>query len=148
MRPGQGKELQDRRRDHAERSFGTDEELLQVIAGVVLAQAAQALPHLPGGQHDLESQREFAGIAVAQYRGAARVGGKIAADFATAFGRKAQGEEAPPFFSLANTQPASAVMVLLRASTSRIRFMRERLRTICVPLASGVAAPQRPVFPP
>src|SRR5436190_7282243 len=97
MRLGQGKELQDRRRDYAERTFGTDEKLLQVVAGVVLAQAAQALPYLPGGQHDLESQHEFARIAVAQYRSAARIGGKIAAYFAAAFGRKAQGEEAPRF---------------------------------------------------
>src|SRR5256885_17085008 len=98
MRLGQGKELQDRRRDYAERSFGTDEKLLQVIAGVVLAQAAQALPYLSGGQHDLEPQRELASIAVAQHRSAARIGGKIAADFATAFGRKAQREKAPPLF--------------------------------------------------
>src|SRR5216684_4320057 len=38
----QRKEFQNRRCDHAERSFRTDEKLLQIIAGVVLAQAAQA----------------------------------------------------------------------------------------------------------
>ena len=37
-------ELQHRRGDDAERAFGADEELLQVIAGVVLAQRAQAVP--------------------------------------------------------------------------------------------------------
>src|SRR5258708_37666856 len=43
----QRKEFQNRRGDYAERSFGPDEKLLQVIAGVVLAQAAQALPYFP-----------------------------------------------------------------------------------------------------
>src|SRR5262249_28325555 len=39
-------------------------------------------------------------------------------------------------------------MVLLCTSTARMRFIRERLSTTCRPLASGVAAPHRPVFPP
>ena len=43
---GQGKELQHRRGDHPQRPFGPDEKLLQVVAGVVLAQAAQAIPDL------------------------------------------------------------------------------------------------------
>ena len=43
-RPRRGKQLQHRGGDDAERAFGADEELLQVVAGVVLAQAAQAVP--------------------------------------------------------------------------------------------------------
>src|SRR6266853_5343764 len=86
----QRKEFQNRRCDYTERSLGTDEKLLQVITRVVLAQAAQTIPYLSRGQHDLEPEHELTGIAVAQHCGAARVGGKIAADFAAAFGCKAQ----------------------------------------------------------
>src|SRR5258706_13302153 len=60
MRLRQRKEFQNRGCDYAERSFRTDEKLLQVIARVVLAQAAQAIPYLSRGQHDLEPQHELA----------------------------------------------------------------------------------------
>ena len=46
------------------------------------------------------------------------------------------------------TQPASAVIVRLLASTSRTAFMRERLSTTCVPEPSGVDPATSPVLPP
>jgi len=45
-------------------------------------------------------------------------------------------------------QPASTVIVLLTGSTSRIRFSRDSDSTTWVPLASTVAAPHMPVWPP
>jgi hypothetical protein len=40
------------------------------------------------------------------------------------------------------------VIVLLTGSTARMRFMRERLISTAVPLASGMLAPQWLVLPP
>ncbi len=46
------------------------------------------------------------------------------------------------------TQPASTVIVRLSASRARIAFMRVKLKTTWVPLASGVDPTTMPVFPP
>ena len=59
--------------------------MLEVVASVVLAQAAQAVPDLAAGQHDFEAEGEVAGIAVAQHLHAAGVGRQVAADLAAAF---------------------------------------------------------------
>ena len=75
-RPRRREQLQHRRGDDAERALGADEQLLEVVAGVVLAQAAQAVPDAPVGQHDLEAEHELARVAEAQHRGAAGVGGR------------------------------------------------------------------------
>ena len=45
------KELQHRRGDDAERALGADEQVLEVVAGVVLAQRGETVPHAPVGQH-------------------------------------------------------------------------------------------------
>ncbi|MNS90839.1 hypothetical protein D3C72_1249050 [compost metagenome] len=92
-----GEEFQRRRRDYAERALGADEQLLQVIAGVVLAQALQAVEHLTVGHDGLDAQHQVAHHAVAQDGGAAGVGRDDAADGGGAFGRKAEGEEAVLF---------------------------------------------------
>ena len=47
---------------------------LQVVAGVVLAQAAQPVPHLAARKYDFEPQTKFARVAVAQDLYAAGVG--------------------------------------------------------------------------
>ena len=86
-------ELQGRGGNDPERAFAADKELLQIVAGVVLAQPAQTVPDPPVGQHDLEPQRQLAGIAVAQHRDAAGIGRQIAADLAAALGSEAQREQ-------------------------------------------------------
>ncbi len=86
-------QFQHRRRDDAERALGADEELLEVVAAIVLAQAAQAVPDTPVGQHGFEAEHLLAGIAVAQHIDAARVGRKIAADLAAAFGGQRRREQ-------------------------------------------------------
>ena len=49
---------EDRGGDDAERALGADEELLQVVAGVVLAQRPQPVPDAAVGQHHLEPEHQ------------------------------------------------------------------------------------------
>ena len=77
---------QHRRGDDAERAFGAEEKLLEIVARVVLAQAAQSVPDAPVGQHHFEAQHLLARRAIAQHVYAARIGGEVAADLAAAFG--------------------------------------------------------------
>ncbi len=88
-----GMQPQHGRGDHAQRALGADKKLLQVVAGVVLAQPAQPVPQAAVGQHRLQSQDLFARRAVAQHVQPARIGGEVAADLAGAFRRQAQREQ-------------------------------------------------------
>jgi hypothetical protein len=92
-RPRQGKQLQDRGGDDAERAFRADEQVLQVVAGVVLAQPPQALPDAPVGEHHFEPEAQIARRAIGDHADAAGVGRKVAADAARAFRRQAQREQ-------------------------------------------------------
>ncbi|MNZ91458.1 hypothetical protein D3C78_1104450 [compost metagenome] len=95
---GQGMQLEHGGGDDAQRAFGANEQLLEVVARVVLAQTAQRGVDAAVGQHGLDAQREVAHIAVAQHGRAAGVGREIAADLARTFGAYAQREQAPGFF--------------------------------------------------
>ena len=88
-----GEQAQHRGRDDAQRAFGADEELLHVVAGVVLAQAPQPVPDAPVRQHHLEAQHQVAHGAVAQHLHAAGVGRDVAANLAGALGAEAQREQ-------------------------------------------------------
>ena len=92
-----GEELQGGGGDDPERAFAADKELLQIVAGVVLAQAAQPVPDPPVRQHDFQAQGQLARISVAQYRDAAGIGRQIAADLAAALGAEAEGEQPVSF---------------------------------------------------
>ena len=81
--------------DHAERAFGAEEELLQVVAGVVLAQAAQPIPHPAVGQHHFHAEHLLARGSIAQHVDPAGVGRKVAADLAAAFGGERERKQAP-----------------------------------------------------
>ena len=81
------------RRDEAQRALGADEQLLQVVAGVVLAQGAQPVEDPPVRQHDLEAEDQFAGRSVAEHVRAAGIGREVAAELAAALGSEAQGEK-------------------------------------------------------
>src|SRR5262249_38902470 len=85
LRARERKKFQRGRSDDAERAFRSDEDLLQVVAGVVLAQAAQAVPYLAGGKYHLEAKRQIARVAIAQHLCAAGVGREVAADGCRAF---------------------------------------------------------------
>jgi hypothetical protein len=94
--PGRGglsglrEELAARCGDETQRAFGTDEQLLQVIARVVLAQAAQAVEHPAIRQHHFKPEHQLARGAKTQHRGTTRIGREVAAQLATALRRQAQ----------------------------------------------------------
>jgi hypothetical protein len=87
---GQRVELHRRGGDDAQRAFAADHQVAQVVTGVVLAQARQAIPDVALRRHHLQPQAQVAGIAVAHHLGAAGIGAQVAADGATALGRQAQ----------------------------------------------------------
>ena len=52
------KQPQHRRGDDAERSLGADEEVAEIVAGIVLAELAEPVPDLAGGEHDLDAEHQ------------------------------------------------------------------------------------------
>ena len=90
---GQRMQAQRGRRDDAQRAFAAHVQVAQRIAGVVLAQPAQAVPDVALGRHHFQAQHQLARVAVAQHLGAARVGGQVAANGAAALGAQAEGEQ-------------------------------------------------------
>ena len=88
------KELEHGGRHQPQRTLGADEQMLEVVASIVLAQAAQAVPDAAVGQHNLQTEHQIAHIAVAQHLHAAGVGGDVAADGGRSFRRQRQGEQA------------------------------------------------------
>ncbi len=81
-------QAQHRRGDDAERAFRADEQVFQIVAGIVLFQLVEIVEHAAVGQHHFETERVRAGDAIRQRSGAAGIGGEIAADGAGAFGRQ------------------------------------------------------------
>ena len=79
-------EFEHRPGDHAERALGADEEVLEVVAGVVLAQGPQAVEDPTVGEHRLEAEDVASGVAIAQHVEAAGVGGDGAPDGGAAAG--------------------------------------------------------------
>ncbi len=88
-----GKKLQHRGGDDAESAFRADEQVLEIVAGIVLAQPPQSVPDPPVGQHHFEPEAEIAGIAIGQHIEPAGIGRQIAADAAGAFRGEAQGKQ-------------------------------------------------------
>ena len=81
-------EAQHRRGDYAERALGADEQVFQVVAGIVLLQFVEVIEHAAIRQHHFEAQRVRTRNAVSDGRGAAGIGGEVAANGASAFGGK------------------------------------------------------------
>ena len=144
-------QLQRRRRDDRQRPFAADEEIAQVVAGVVLAQARKAVPDAAFGSDGLEAEAQLARVAVAQHLRAAGVGREVAADLQLPWAARLSGNIRPcaaaPFCTACRTQPASATArgccvdaadPVERASES----------STCSPLSSGTEPPTRPVLPP
>ena len=126
------RQFQHRGGDDAERALGADEQLAQAIAGVVLAQPAQAVPDRAVGQHDLQPQHEVAGVAVAHRVVAARVHREDAADLRGAFRADRQRQQAVLFRGggLCGFQGDAGldVSVMSTGSRSRMRLSRAVLR--------------------
>ena len=77
----------------AQRAFGADEEMLEIVAGIVLAQAAQTVPDAAVGQDNLQAKSQLAHVAVAQHLHPAGIGGQVAADGGRSFGSQRQREQ-------------------------------------------------------
>ena len=75
-----GKSFTRRGGDEAQRAFGADQEVLEVVAGIVLFERVQPLVEPAIGQHGLDPERQFAGVAEGQHLDAAGVGAQHAAD--------------------------------------------------------------------
>src|SRR5262249_24560018 len=58
------KETQHSRSDDAESAFGPDEQVLEMVARVVLSWRFQPIPDTPGGEEALNSERKLARIAI------------------------------------------------------------------------------------
>ena len=89
-----GKQLQHRGGDDTERAFGADEEVLEIVAGVVLLELVEKVQHATIRQHDFDTHHEVAGDAIGERVGAAGIGGEIAADGAAALGAQRQRKQA------------------------------------------------------
>ena len=84
--------------DDAQRAFAADEQVAQVIAGVVLAQAGQAVPDVPLRRDHFKAQTQVARVAVAHHLRAARVGCQVTADGAAAFGGQTERKQKAGLF--------------------------------------------------
>ena len=135
---GRGNSRRRCRRHDAERAFGADEELLQVVAGVVLAQRRQLVEHAPVRQHDLEAEHERAHHAVAQHRRAAGIGRDDAAERRAALGSERHRQQAIDGGGggLQLGQHAAGLggqRIARSGSTARILRMRRSDRRISLP---------------
>ena len=77
-------------RDDAQRAFAAHEQVAQIVAGVVLAQALQAAPDFALRRDHFQPQAQLAAVTVAQHLCAARIGAQVAAQRAAAFASHAQ----------------------------------------------------------
>src|SRR6185312_10104896 len=81
------KELERRRGDDPERPFGADQEILEIVAGVVLLEGIEPVVEPAVGQYSLDPEAELSRIAIGQHLHAAGVGAEDAADARRALAR-------------------------------------------------------------
>ena len=86
--------LESRRGNDAERAFRSEEQRLDIVTGVVLAQPREPLEHPPVRQHHLEPEHQLAHHPVAQHAGAAGIGREVAPDLTAPLGAQAERKEA------------------------------------------------------
>ena len=136
---------QHRRGDDAERALGADEQVPQVVAGIVLLELVEVVQHAAVGEHHFEAEHMRARDAVGERRGAAGIGREIAADGAAAFRRQQMRKEPVDggggLARRCKVTPASQVMVFEVGSTSRMRSSRLSDSTIS-PCMRRLAADQ------
>ena len=129
------KELQARRRDHPERALGAEEQRLDVVAGVVLAQCRER-----GSTRPSPARPRVPAPGRASCRSAARSTPPALVDRLPPIwqlpweprlrGKKRCARSAASC-TCARTQPASAISESLATSTPRMRLSRSSDSTIC-----------------
>ena len=121
---------QARRGDDAERAFGADQQLLEVVAAIVLLERASApRTALPSGSTASMPEHQRAHRAEAQHLGAAGIGRDQAADRRRALGAERQreappGRAAPPRAGRRGSRRPRRPRLAGSASSERIRFIR------------------------
>src|SRR5690606_20830928 len=73
-----------------------DEQVLEVVAGIVFFELAEIVEHLARGQHNLDAQAKVACGAVGKRAYPAGIGGKVATDLARALRGKRERKEPVP----------------------------------------------------
>ena len=91
--PRLGKEPEHSTRHNAQGALAADEELFQIVTGVVLEHFVQAGQHAAVGQHDLQSQHQGTHDPVAQHPHTAGIHGDAAAHRGRTARRQVQGEK-------------------------------------------------------
>uniref|UniRef100_A0A1I8GLH3 G_PROTEIN_RECEP_F1_2 domain-containing protein n=1 Tax=Macrostomum lignano TaxID=282301 RepID=A0A1I8GLH3_9PLAT len=89
-RLGPGRAQYSRFSNDTKRSLATNEQLFNIVSGVVFPQSSQAVQHLSGRQHSLQTQGGAAQAAVPQQAKAASIRGQVAANLTAALGAKVQ----------------------------------------------------------
>ena len=82
---GPGKELEHCAGDNPQGPFCAHEQMFEVVTGVVLPQAIQAVPNTPIGEHHFQPKHKITHVAVANDVNAACVRGQVSANPAGAF---------------------------------------------------------------
>ncbi len=130
-----------------------DEELLQVVAGVVLAQAAQPVPDAAVGEHHFEPEHEVARIAIAQHRVPPALVDRLPPIVQLPSAASDSGNSMPASaaacWTAASVTPASAVTVAFARSSARMARSCARATTRSHG-RTHPASPRRtcPVLPP
>ena len=88
-----GEQFQGRGCNHTQGALGPDQQLLQVVAGIVLAEPFEAVEDLAVRHHGLNAEDQIAHHAVAEHGGAAGIGRNDPADGGRAFGGEAEREK-------------------------------------------------------
>ena len=83
--------------DDADCAFCADEELFEVVAGVVFAEGGEVVEDGAVREDGLDAEDVAMEAAVAEEAEAAGVGGDVAADVAGAFGAEVEGEDVGSF---------------------------------------------------
>ena len=88
-----GEQLHGGSGDDAQRAFAANEQIAQVVAGVVFAQTFEAIPDLALGRDYFQTQAQLTRISIAHHLRPACVRAQIAANGATAFSGQGQREQ-------------------------------------------------------
>ena len=143
-----GEELEDDRGDDPERSFGTKEEVFQIVTSVVLAEPSQTVPDRSVRQDDFEPEYEVSRVTISKDRNTARIGRKVTANLTAAFGTETEREQSVRFFRgiLDRRKDAAGFrrQCVVEGIDLPIWFIRESDSTTCSPVSSGVPPPQYP----
>ena len=146
-------ELHRRGGDDAQRAFAADEQVAQVVAGVVLAQARQALPDLALRRDHFQPQAQLARVAVAHHLGAAGIGAPGCRRWCNCLrppgsaGTESRPSRPLPAGFAARSRPRRSWSGWRRRWRAPRSCAAGSART-CVPLASGVEPTTSPVLPP